>query len=72
MIGSVMVSYVRAKGEIEGVKVSSVGIMERAERMVILAAAAILGYTWVAVVILAVLTHVTVAQRLYRIRKALP
>jgi len=71
LIGSVMVSYVRAKGEIEGLKMSSVGIMERAERMVILAAAAILGYVWVAVLVLAVLTHITVAQRLYYIRKAL-
>ena len=71
MIGSVMVSYVRAKGDLEGVKMTSVGIMERAERMVILAIAAIVGYTWVAVLILAVLTHVTVAQRLYHVKKSL-
>lgn len=71
MVGSVMVSYVRAKGEIEGVKMSSVGLMERAERIVILAAASVLGYAWVAVTLLAILTHFTVAQRMWHIKKSL-
>jgi len=71
LIGSVMVSYVRAKGELESVKMSSVGLMERAERIVVLAAAAIAGYTWVGIIVLAVLTQVTVLQRLYHIWKSL-
>jgi len=71
MIGSVMVSYIRARGEVEGVNMSSVGLMERAERMVILAVSAIVGYTWAGIILLAILTHVTVAQRLWYLRKSL-
>ncbi|HRU81993.1 MAG TPA: archaetidylinositol phosphate synthase [Candidatus Methanomethylicus sp.] len=71
LIGSVMVSYVRAKGELESVKMSSVGLMERAERIVVLAAAAVAGYTWAGVIVLAVLTQFTVLQRLYHIWKSL-
>jgi archaetidylinositol phosphate synthase len=71
MIGSVMVSYIRARGEVEGVNMSSVGLMERAERMVILAVSAIVGYTWAGIILLAILTHVTVAQRLLYLRRSL-
>jgi len=71
LIGSVMVSYVRARGEVEGVKMSAVGLMERAERIVVLAVAAIAGYVWVGVIVLAVLTQFTVAQRLYFLWKSL-
>jgi archaetidylinositol phosphate synthase len=71
IIGSVMVSYIRARGEVEGVNMSSVGLMERAERMVILAVSAIVGYTWAGIILLAVLTHVTVAQRLWYLRRSL-
>jgi len=69
IIGSVMVSYVRAKGELEGVRMAGVGVMERAERMVILAAFAIASFTWLGIIILAVLTNFTVAQRLYHVWK---
>ncbi len=71
LIGSVMVSYVRAKGELESVKMSSVGLMERAERIVVLAVSAIAGYTWLGITILAVLTQFTVLERLYHIWKSL-
>ena len=71
IIGSVMVSYIRARGEAEGINMSSVGLMERAERMVILAVSAIVGYTWAGIVLLAVLTHLTVAQRLLYLRRSL-
>jgi archaetidylinositol phosphate synthase len=71
IIGSVMVSYVRARGEVEGVKMSGVGILERAERIVILAATALVGYVWIGVIVLAILTQVTVVQRIYHIRKNL-
>jgi archaetidylinositol phosphate synthase len=71
IIGSVMVSYVRAKGELEGVKMAGVGVMERAERIVILAIFAIASYTWLGIIILAVLTNFTVAQRLYHVWKVL-
>lgn len=71
VIGSVMVSYIRARGEVEGVKMSSVGLMERAERLVILAVSAILGYTWAGIILLAILTHITVAHRLWYLRRSL-
>lgn len=71
IIGSVMVSYVRGRGEVEGVKMSGVGLMERAERIVVLAVTALIGYVWFGVIILAILTQVTVAQRLYHLWKSL-
>lgn len=71
IMGSVMVSYVRARGEVEGVKLSSVGLMERAERMVLIAISAIIGYTWAGIILLAILTNVTVCQRLIHVRSSL-
>lgn len=62
--GSFMVSYVRARGEAAGTGKLDVGIAERAERILILAIGAITGYTRYAVVIIAVLTHLTVVHRL--------
>lgn len=67
IIGSVMVSYVRARGELEGVKMAGVGLMERAERIIILAAFAIASFTWLGIIIIAVLTNFTVGQRLYHL-----
>lgn len=71
IMGSVMVSYVRARSETEGVKLSSVGLMERAERMVLIAISAIIGYTWAGVILLAILTNLTVCQRLIHVRSSL-
>ncbi len=44
LLASMLVSYTRARAEVIGVKMESVGIAERAERMLILAAASIMGY----------------------------
>lgn len=71
MIGSVMVSYVRARGEVEQVRMSAVGLMERAERMVLIAATAILGILDIGMLLLALLTNITVLQRLYHIWRSL-
>jgi archaetidylinositol phosphate synthase len=71
MIGSVMVSYVRARSELEGVKMAGVGFMERAERLILLTVAALLGYTWAGIILLALLTNFTVLQRLYHAQKGL-
>jgi archaetidylinositol phosphate synthase len=71
LIGSVMVSYIRSRGEVEGIKMASVGLMERAERIVVLAVFALVGYVWIGVIVLAVLTQFTVAQRLYFLWKNL-
>lgn len=70
IIGSLLVSYSRARAEAAGVKMESIGLAERAERMLILVGAGLLGFFWQpvtvmtsAVVLLAVLTNLTVLQR---------
>lgn len=68
LTGSLMVSYVRARAEAAGVKMETVGIAERAERLVILAVASFLSIAWFetlswGILILAVLTNITVLQR---------
>lgn len=62
--GSFMVSYIRARAEAAGTGKLDVGIAERAERMIILAFGALLGYTPYAVLIIVVITHVTIIQRM--------
>jgi archaetidylinositol phosphate synthase len=68
IIGTLMVSYCRARAEAAGVKMETVGLMERAERMLILVFAGFIALIWRealrwAVIILAVLTNLTVVQR---------
>jgi len=63
-----MVSYTRARAEAAGVKMESVGIAERAERIIILAVASLAAIFWlpalsVGVLVIAVLATVTVGQR---------
>lgn len=65
IVGSFMVSYIRARSEAAGSGKLDVGIAERAERLLILAIGALVGYTQYAVVIIVVLTHLTVLQRLF-------
>jgi archaetidylinositol phosphate synthase len=62
--GSFMVSYIRARAEAAGSGRLDVGIAERAERLLILAIGALVGYAQYSVVIIVVLTHLTVLQRL--------
>jgi archaetidylinositol phosphate synthase len=76
LIGSLLVSYARARAEAAGVKMESVGIAERAERIVILAGVSFVSYVWVdalngGVLLLAVLANITVIQRVLYFRKAL-
>ena len=71
IVGSFMVSYVRARGETEGVRMAGVGLMERAERLIVLTVAALIGYTWAGIILLAILTNFTALQRLYHVRKEL-
>ncbi|MEM4704732.1 MAG: CDP-alcohol phosphatidyltransferase family protein, partial [Candidatus Bathyarchaeia archaeon] len=68
--GALLVSYSRARAEAAGVKMESVGLAERAERIFILAAASLTALFWepttvmnVAMILLAVLSHLTVLQR---------
>ena len=65
--GSIMVSYSRAKAESLGFSVK-VGIFSRFERYLILIPALILNYPIVALVILAIMTHITALQRIMHVR----
>ncbi|MBK8985428.1 MAG: CDP-alcohol phosphatidyltransferase family protein [Chloroflexi bacterium] len=64
--GSLMVSYTRSKAE--SLKLSAkVGMMSRVERYVLMLFFLIIGYPGVAVGALAVLTYVTLGQRMYHV-----
>jgi archaetidylinositol phosphate synthase len=75
LLGSLLVSYARSRAEAAGVKMESVGLAERAERIVILAAVSFLSYFWLdslnwGVLLLAILANLTVIQRANYFRKA--
>jgi archaetidylinositol phosphate synthase len=68
--GSLLVSYSRARAEAAGIKMESIGLAERAERIIILAAASIAAVFWqpttamnVGVILIAILSNLTVFQR---------
>ena len=68
LASSFMVSYSRARAEAAGVKMESIGIAERPERILILAATSLVGIFWlpalaIGVLLIAVLATVTVLQR---------
>jgi len=73
--GSLLVSYSRARAEATGIKMESVGLAERAERMIILAIANIVAIVWLpalywSIILLAILSNLTVLQRaLYAYKK---
>jgi archaetidylinositol phosphate synthase len=70
LIGSLLVSYTRARAEAANVKMETVGLAERAERIIILALASIIAVFWqpettinASIIILATLSNLTVLQR---------
>jgi archaetidylinositol phosphate synthase len=71
IVGSFMVSYLRARAEAAGSGRLDVGLAERAERLIILAIGALLGWTPYAVVVIAVISHITVVQRMVAARRRL-
>jgi archaetidylinositol phosphate synthase len=75
IVGSLLVSYTRARAEAAGVKMETVGLAERAERLLIIVFASLLALAWQdalrwSVALLAVLTNLTVLQRAVYFRKA--
>jgi len=76
-LGSTMVSYTRARAEGLGFD-CKVGIMQRAERMVLLATASILGALLrifdpamtIALCLIALFSHITAVQRIVHVRRA--
>jgi archaetidylinositol phosphate synthase len=76
LAGSLLVSYSRARAEAVGIKMESVGIAERAERMIILAAASVAAIFWskalnIGIILLAVLSNLTVLQRVVHVYRVL-
>jgi archaetidylinositol phosphate synthase len=68
LTGSLLVSYSRARAEAAGIKIESIGVAERAERMIILAAASIITIFFsqalnIGIILIALLSHFTVLQR---------
>jgi archaetidylinositol phosphate synthase len=68
LAGSLLVSYSRARAEAAGIKMESVGLAERAERMLILAAVTAAALFWLpslrwGIILLAILSNFTVLQR---------
>lgn len=70
LIGSLLVSYSRARAEAANIKMESIGLAERAERMIILAVASLAAYFWQpqtamngGIILLAILSNLTVLQR---------
>ncbi|MCX6642114.1 MAG: archaetidylinositol phosphate synthase [Candidatus Bathyarchaeota archaeon] len=66
--GSLLVSYTRAKSESLGIPMAAVGFAERAERMILLTLLTFGATLWLefldyGVILLALLTHITVVQR---------
>src|SRR5216117_4219217 len=76
MSAALMVSYVRARVAAEGVTLKGIGIAERPERLLILAFATLLwplshGFLFWGVLLIAVLSSITVVDRVYRASRAL-
>jgi len=74
LVGSLLVSYCRARAEAAGIKIETVGIAERAERIIILAITTLLSIVWVdalrwSMLLLAILTNLTVLQRVIYFKK---
>nr|WP_321498120.1 CDP-alcohol phosphatidyltransferase family protein [uncultured Methanolobus sp.] len=71
VIGSYMVSYVRSRAESAGVSSMNIGIAERPERMLILVAGSLSGYLVESIVLIVILTHITMVQRVLYAKKEL-
>jgi archaetidylinositol phosphate synthase len=76
LTGSLLVSYTRARAEAAGIKMESVGLAERAERMLILAVFSIIAFYWlpafgIGIFLLAALSNLTVIQRAFHVYKEL-
>ena len=70
MMGSFLVPYTRAKGEIYGLNMR-LGIMSRLERYLVLGISLMIGYPNIGMVIIAVLGNITALQRLLYMKKEL-
>lgn len=68
LIGALIISYARARAEGLG-KDCHTGLMERPERVILMAFGALTGWVLPIMWIMLILTHVTVIQRIYHVWK---
>ena len=71
LTGSLLVSYTRARAEAGGTGVLDIGVAERAERMILIILGAFSGLLHWAVLVVAVISHLTVLQRMIAARRIL-
>jgi archaetidylinositol phosphate synthase len=64
LTGSLLVSYSRARAEAAGSGKLAIGVAERAERIILIIIGALTGLLHWAVLIVAVISHITVLQRM--------
>jgi len=75
LIGSLLTSYARARSEAADVPMETIGVVERAERLIIIVLASLLSIVWIdalqwAIILLAIATNITVLQRvIYFLKK---
>jgi len=69
LVGAFLISYARARAEGLGQECNT-GIMERPERIILLILAVLTGWFTSVLLVMFVLTHVTVLQRVYYVWKA--
>jgi archaetidylinositol phosphate synthase len=74
LFSSLLVSYSRARAEMEGIQMAGIGLAERAERMIFLSICSIASYWWTpalnyGIIILAILAHITIVQRTLYFKK---
>jgi archaetidylinositol phosphate synthase len=78
LTGSLLTSYTRARSEAAEVPMETVGVVERAERLIIIVLASLLNIVWLdainwSMILLAITTNVTVLQRtIYFFNKVKP
>ena len=70
MMGSFLVPYTRAKGEIYGLDMR-LGIMSRLERYIVLVGCLLIGFPNIAMIVIAVFANITAIQRLLYMKKEL-
>lgn len=68
LVGALLISYVRARAEGLGID-CRVGLMERPERVALLAIGCITGWLFPVIIALFLLSHITAFQRIIHVRK---
>src|SRR5262249_30965020 len=69
LVGTIMVSYTKARAQSIGVR-CEIGLMERPERMIVLIGGGLFNLLTPSMIALAILTNVTAVQRILYVRRA--